>query len=896
MRTLDRVDLSASSLARTALLTSSGLAVLGSCLGFAAMTQGAMGIAEGVLITCGGVFGALLLVILLAFRSVRTQRVAVAAVAFYGAYLCAGLLIALLTAGQHESALIYLQWFFPLLILNRMVNAPRAGQIAANILLVLPLAIIVAFLGVLFRDTQPTMVYLTLVACLSYTLFSFMLSAVSRYREAYIVESERGKSLSMQAEVLESISDCFISMDGEFRLTYANDTACAELGIERKSLIGSELRSINQSLFPAWMLAELSSTRGDVASQHEIQSDQGQWYEMRCFSHPERISIAFRNVTEMVTSRHNLQAAYERLREQSELLDKAQDAIFVQDFDTRILYWNKGAEDLFGWSAEEILGRRAADLLLVDAEAIVPAWQAIVHGGEWSGELEKRKKDGTRITVESRVKALREETGHPRSVLTINTDITDRKVAEDRIHNLAFYDHLTGLANRTLLMERLEEILRRKQQRDHHAALLFIDLDDFKTLNDTAGHEAGDGLLKEIARRLRQIIRRSDSVARFGGDEFVVILEELSSDRGKATAEARRVGEKILRACREPYVTAHCSFESTASIGITLFVPHCVTVEDLLKRADLAMYQAKEQGRNNLCFFDSSMEVSASERAVLLADMRSALQNQEFSLHFQPQLDSSFHITGCEALLRWRHPQRGNVSPGEFIPLAESSGLIVDMGAWVLRTACRQLAYWGGQPHMRSLEMSVNVSPRQFLDKDFERLVANVVAESGADPRQLKLEITESVMMENIEETLSTMTALKALGIGFSLDDFGTGYSSLSQLKRLPLDQLKVDQSFVRGVEQAETDASIVRTIIGLGRELGLNVLAEGVETAQQYGFLKEHDCHSFQGFLFSPALPASQFESFVKDFSRRDGGMTGDAEPRFVEAGDYPTAMTAAD
>jgi EAL domain-containing protein (putative c-di-GMP-specific phosphodiesterase class I) len=328
------------------------------------------------------------------------------------------------------------------------------------------------------------------------------------------------------------------------------------------------------------------------------------------------------------------------------------------------------------------------------------------------------------------------------------------------------------------------------------------------------------------------------------------------------------VSEKLLNACRQSYKTPQCVFESTASIGIDLFLPLRVTVEDILKRADLAMYRAKAQGRNTICFFDTSMETSASARAVLLADMRRAIQNQEFVLHYQPQLDVVLGVTGCEALLRWPHPHRGMISPGEFIPIAESSGLIVDLGSWVIKSACSLLAQWAMQPQMRHLEISVNVSPRQFLDPNFERFVADALADSGADPSRLKLEITESVMVENIDETLSTMTALKAMGISLSLDDFGTGYSSLSQLKRLPLDQLKIDQSFVRDVLQGETDASIVRTIINLAQNLGLNVIAEGVETSRQREFLQRHDCHAFQGYLYSPAVPASELEAFVREYS----------------------------
>ena len=869
MRALDQVDLSSSLLARNALTTAAVLAVAGSGLGVAGILQGGMPWMEQVLVLCGGTFGVAMLLTLLFFRRVPTQWVALVSVAFYGAYLSAGLLIALLGRRSHEDALIYLQWFFPLLLLNRMVNAPAAGRMASHVLLAAPLLIISLLFRRVIVMNSPTMVYLTLVACLSYVLFALMLNAVSRYREAYIVEIERTESLRMQSQVLESISDCFVSMDADFTLTYVNDAACAELGVRRDAVTGESILNLHPGLFSRSVLHALTlGSGGHHLTVHEVQTEEGQWYEMRCFSHPERISIWFRNISDVVRSRKALEAAHERLRQQSELLDKAQDAIFVQDMESRVLYWNKGAEALFGWTADEVSGKRVGEIFAADRDPIRSAFDATLRDGEWSGEIQKKRRDGKNLVVQSRAKLLRDDAGNPQSILAINTDVTDRKVAENRIHNLAFYDHLTGLANRMLLADQLERILTYAAFPEKHGALLFIDLDDFKTLNDTAGHEEGDGLLKEIAHRLRLCVRKSDSVARFGGDEFVVLLEGLNEDQDIAVAEARSVAEKILHACRKPYATPHCAFESTASIGIALFQPHRVTVDDLLKRADLAMYQAKAQGRNSMCLFDASMEVSASARAVLLSDLRGAIQKEEFELHYQPQLDSHGRITGCEALVRWRHPQRGMISPGEFIPLAESSGLIVDLGSWVLKAACSQVAQWARHPEMCGLHLSVNVSPRQFLDAKFEQHVAQALAESGIDPSHLNLEITESVMVENIEETLSTMTALKAIGVGFSLDDFGTGYSSLSQLKRLPLDQLKIDQSFVRDLMDGQTDASIVRTIIGLARNLDLNVIAEGVETPPQRAFLEEHGCHAFQGYLFSPALPPVHFETFVRELS----------------------------
>jgi diguanylate cyclase (GGDEF)-like protein len=446
--------------------------------------------------------------------------------------------------------------------------------------------------------------------------------------------------------------------------------------------------------------------------------------------------------------------------------------------------------------------------------------------------------------------------------LRIGSAILEASAA--KTHHLAFYDFLTNLPNRALLRERLEDALKKSSLQETACALMLIDLDDFKTLNDTAGHDVGDVLLQEVARLIVSCVRKADTAARFGGDEFVVMLEGLSGEAGMATAEVKSIGEKILRACREPIHLETYDYEGTTSIGATVFLGSGYAADQLLKQADLAMYRAKSQGRNGLCFFDTTMEARVLSRATLLGDLKRAMQNGEFELHYQPQLDCMGRVTGAEALSRWRHPVRGLVPPAEFIPLAESAGLISSFGYGVLQTACRQLAAWAHRPEMERLCVSVNVSFRQFQDAGFVPLIGQLVRESGVNPQRLKLEITESFMMERASETIAKMNALKALGLGFSMDDFGTGYSSLSQLKRLPLDQLKIDQSFVRDLLDGEKEASIVCTIIALAKSLNLSLIAEGVETQEQLEFLEYQGCGGYQGFLFSPALPAEKFEFYV--------------------------------
>jgi len=557
------------------------------------------------------------------------------------------------------------------------------------------------------------------------------------------------------------------------------------------------------------------------------------------------------------------------LRERSELLDKAQDAIFVQDMESRILYWNQGAERLFGWSAAEVMGLHVGDIFQSSAQEVRRAFSSVVQQGEWVGEISKKHKAGRDLIVESRCTLVRTSDNTPHSILAINTDITNRKAADARIHNLAFHDVLTGLPNRTLLRERLEKALAATHELQNCGALVLIDLDDFKTLNDTSGHDLGDRLLQEVATRLKSCIRSSDTAARLGGDEFVVMLLNLSKDPETANGEAKSIGETIVHALQRPYLLQHQEYEGTASVGATLFQGRSETVDDLLKRADLAMYQAKAQGRNRLCLFDPAMESTAASRVELLADLKKALANDEFELYYQPQVTTDRRVVGCEALLRWRHPLRGMVPPNEFIPLAEADGLIVELGYWVLDTACLQLAAWAQQPGMGDLHMAVNVSIRRFFDSRFVPFAEKALRMSGANPKRLKLEITESFMTERVHDVIAKMSALKAHGIGFSMDDFGTGYSSLSQLKRLPLDQLKIDQSFVRDVLNGVRDASIVRTIIALGQSLDLAIIAEGVETERQREFLEEHGCYAYRGYLFSPALPFSKFAAFVDGMHR---------------------------
>ena len=444
-------------------------------------------------------------------------------------------------------------------------------------------------------------------------------------------------------------------------------------------------------------------------------------------------------------------------------------------------------------------------------------------------------------------------------------DVTERERTNAEIHRLAFHDALTQLPNRRLLTDRLEHALAAGARSGHFGALLLIDLDNFKTLNDTLGHDKGDLLLQQVAQRLVTCVRAGDTVARLGGDEFVVILEGLSENPVEAATQAETVGEKVLAALSQPYLLAGHENRSTPSIGIALFSSHQASIEELLKQADLAMYQAKTAGRNTLRFFDPKMQAIVADRAALEVELRAAVKQQQFVLHYQPQAVGAGRLTGAEALVRWQHPQRGLVFPGEFISLAEETGLILPLGLWVLETACAQLAQWAHQPNTAHLSLAVNVSANQLHQADFVEQVMTVLARTGASPQRLKLELTESLLVSNVENTIAKMAALKAHGVDFSMDDFGTGYSSLSSLKRLPLGQLKIDQGFVRGILVDPNDAAIAKMVIALAESMGLAVIAEGVEIEAQREFLADLGCHAYQGYLFSRPLPLDEFEAFVK-------------------------------
>lgn len=554
----------------------------------------------------------------------------------------------------------------------------------------------------------------------------------------------------------------------------------------------------------------------------------------------------------------------------------ALDGIAITDADQKIVRVNPAFTRITGYAADEAIGRTTGQLLRSgrhDAAFYRAMWDILVRERHWHGEVWNRRKSGEIYPQWLSITAVCDDAGCTTHYVAVFTDITEKKRADETIHSLAFYDPLTRLPNRTLLRERLQQAIAASARNARFAAVLFLDLDRFKELNDSRGHGVGDLLLVEVAQRLTGRVRATDTVARQGGDEFVIVVGELSADAVQAVAQAESIAESIRRELDRPYDLAGQTYRCTPSIGINVFVGDEHGVDELLKRADIAMYEAKRSGRNALRFFDPEMHAALADRIAVEADLRCAIDRQQLQLHLQPQVDHTGRIFGAEVLLRWRHPQRGYVPPAQFIALAEQSDLIVEIGNWVLKRAAEQLARWAQRPRWRDLELAVNVSARQFHKPDFGATVEAVIARAALTPGRIGLELTESLVLQDIDDTIGKMAALRRLGVKFSLDDFGTGQSSLAYLTRLPLDQLKIDQSFVRNITRSHANAVVVQTIVGMATSLGIEVIAEGVETDDQRRILELHGCRRHQGYLFSRPLPVAEFEALFERSIDAGGG-----------------------
>lgn len=544
------------------------------------------------------------------------------------------------------------------------------------------------------------------------------------------------------------------------------------------------------------------------------------------------------------------------------LTELSSDWYWEQDADFRFVRVEGNQAAAKAWTEDANLGKTLweSDVQGV-SEAQWAAHRAALQAHEtfYDFEMHRPRVDGSMMWVSLSGTPIHDVQGRLTGYRGIGCDTSARRLADEKIERLAFYDGLTELPNRRLLLDRLQQAIVNSGRDNTSGALLFIDLDNFKDLNDTLGHDVGDQLLKQVAGRLMDCVREVDTVARLGGDEFVVMLEKLGTSASDAAACAEVVGRKVLHALNVPYGLGGHEHHSTPSIGITLFHDHRLGLDELLKQADMAMYQAKAAGRNTLLFFDPQMQSVVAARAALEADLRQGLQRQQMLLNYQPVVDQHGVILGVEALVRWQHPTRGLVMPAEFISLAEQTSLIVPLGHWVLTRACQQLQEWAQQPQTAHLSMAVNVSARQFRQADFVAQLLAVLSKTGAPAARLTLEITESLLLSDMDDVVLKMGRLRAAGVRFALDDFGTGYSSLMYLKNLPLEQLKIDQSFVRDVLTDPNDAAIAVTVLSLGKALGLTVVAEGVETEAQRDFLARHGCRVFQGYLFGRPSPVHQ-------------------------------------
>ena len=686
--------------------------------------------------------------------------------------------------------------------------------------------------------------------------------------KSLVAESLRS-SKEHYSKLFKDAPDAIILADAETgEILDFNHAFSNLLGWERTELIGKSQKIIHPNVGDAVVSSSFERHSSDMAGR--VIETQAITMDGRILEVSITASIFEMNGRKVVLG--SFQDITMRKQAEAELRVAAiafesQEGIIVTDASRQILRVNRAFTKITGYSAEEVAGKNPSLLSSgrQDAKFYAAMWDCINLTGTWQGEIWDRRRDGEIYPEYLTITAVKDTNGIISNYVATMTDITVSKKAAEEIKYLAFYDSLTGLPNRRYLMDRLQHALAASARSGRDGALLYLDLDDFKTLNDSHGHDFGDMLLQQIAERLTACVREVDTVARLGGDEFVVMLEDLSEHSLETAAQAKTIGNKILSSLSQSYQLGHYEYLSTTSIGITLFNDHGRNIDELLKQADIAMYQAKKSGRNTLRFFDPLMQANINARVALEHELFIALEQQQFQLHYQIQVDKSGRALGAEVLIRWLHPERGMVSPIQFIPLAEETGLILPIGQWVLETACAQLQAWQQNAFTRDLTLSVNVSAKQFYQADFVVQVRAAVQRYAINPGQLKLELTESMLLEHIDDIIATMNTLKAIGIQFSLDDFGTGYSSLQYLKRLPLYQLKIDQSFVRDIAIDGSDQAIVSTIIAMANSLGLNVIAEGVETEEQRQLLLNSGCNTYQGYLFGKPVPIKHFEVLLE-------------------------------
>jgi len=681
------------------------------------------------------------------------------------------------------------------------------------------------------------------------------------------IEHEPKRVLMQLSTTLASLKEAFVTLDGQGRFTYVNPEAERLLGHPSNVLLGrpiwAELAHTDTGNGPLQEEINDALQTGQFAEIETFYPAQKIWLWLRVYSFADGLAVYLQDITE----RHHeqellqlLQTSIARLNDVVLIAKATHDETWPP-----VVFVNEAFLQQTGYSQAEVLGQTLELLQGPNTQnaELKRIRHAFHHARPLTTELIYYKKNGDPFWMDLDIVPVDYQNRGLTHWVAVGRDITARKAADEQIKHLAFYDPLTQLPNRQLLTNRLDALLSPKNEPKGVGALMFIDLDNFKVLNDTLGHSRGDMMLQQVALRLLGCVRRSDTVARLGGDEFVVMLEDLSADPETALQKTRVVAQKIMATLSVPYDLNGNKYHGTCSIGITQVGVLSQGIGDALKQADLAMYQAKAAGRNTMCFFDPEMQIAATANAALTTDLRQAFYEHEFVLHYQPQVGRDGQMIGVEALLRWQRPDR-LVMPDTFITQAEQSGLILPLGRWVLETACAQLVAWARRPETEKLSIAVNVSVRQFCHPEFVDLVMALIRRSGIRASRLKLELTESLLAVDIEVTIAKMGMLKDAGVKLSIDDFGTGYSALSYLKKLPLDQLKICRTFVKDVLTNPNDAAIARTIIGLAQSLGLDLIAEGVETQAQRDFLMRHGCDSYQGHLFCKALPIEALDAFI--------------------------------
>ena len=706
-------------------------------------------------------------------------------------------------------------------------------------------------------DRYDLLQWSTLIFCgLTVSVFSEMLMRTKAKAE---------KSLKLLNVAVSGTHDPIYVKDAQGRYLLINEAAANFVGKKIEEIIGKD----DTFLFPESTARNIMQRDQEIMRSHFVQAHEesiiaydGKEYTFDVNKGPmldeEDSVIGLFGISHDITA---IRQAEVNLEIAAVAFD-SQDSIMITDASLKILRVNKAFTEVFGFTAEEAIGKTPKLLLSgkQDKAFYDEVWEKINTVGHWKGEIVNRHKHGHLMYNLLSISAVKGADGKVTHYVGSHVDITERKADADKILHLAFHDLLTDLPNRQYFSDRLKRVIESESNASKFSALLMIDLDNFKTLNDTLGHDIGDLLLQQVAQRLSSSLRVNDAVARLGGDEFVILLEALSDNLSEAAALAEKLGNSVLKALYEPYKLSMHHYQSSSSIGITIFEGSKLTTSELLKQADISMYAAKKAGRNRLRFFDPQLQEDFNSRAKLEVELRKAIANNEFQLYYQIQVDTFGNALGAEALIRWIHPERGMISPAEFIPLAEETGLILSIGQWVLEAGCAQLLEWKKQEITKNLVLSINVSAAQFCQADFVEQVKAVLNKYQVEQNHLKLELTESLLLENVDNIIVSMVLLESSGVRFSLDDFGTGYSSLQYLKELPLHQLKIDQSFVRDIVHNINDRSIVRTIIAMANSLEFDVIAEGVENEIQKNILISNGCHQFQGYLFGKPVPIEQF------------------------------------